>query len=107
MWPPVLFSEACGTDIIFADLLKGPDVRLFLVLALILAALAAVFSLQNAQPVSVNFLKWSFDASLVIVLVLTFAAGAISAFLVSIPWRIRVMRELSGLKKNQRDKTGV
>jgi len=79
--------------------------RLFMVLSFVLVGLAALFALQNAQPVSVNFIKWSFEASLVIVLLLTFAAGAVSAFLASIPWRIKVMRQLSGLKKNQVDKS--
>lgn len=73
--------------------------RFFLATAIALVALAALFALQNAQPVSVNFLKWSFEASLVIVLILTFSAGALSAFLVSVPWRIKVLRELSDLKR--------
>ncbi|MCC6502774.1 MAG: LapA family protein [Deltaproteobacteria bacterium] len=79
--------------------------RFFLVIAIILVALAASFALQNAQPVSVKFIKWSFEASLVIVLILTFAAGALAAFLISVPWRIRVLRELSGLKKTNKDKS--
>lgn len=73
--------------------------RFFLATAIALVALAALFALQNAQPVSVNFLKWSFEASLVIVLIVTFSAGALSAFLVSVPWRIKVLRELSDLKR--------
>jgi len=90
---------------ISATPVKGLYMRLFVVLAFVLVGLAALFALQNAQPVSVNFIKWSFEASLVIVLLLTFAAGAVAAFLASIPWRIKVMRQLSGLKKNQRDKS--
>jgi uncharacterized integral membrane protein len=80
--------------------------RFFLAIAIVLVAIAATFALQNAQPVSVNFLKWSFEASLVIVLILTFAAGALTAFLVSIPGRIKAAREISSLKKAQKDKTG-
>jgi uncharacterized integral membrane protein len=80
--------------------------RFLMAIAVLLMALAAVFALQNAQPVSVNFLKWSFEASLVIILFITFAAGALSAFLFSIPWRIKVLRELSGLKKQQKDRAG-
>lgn len=93
-------------DIISADKVKGSDMRLFMVLAFVLVGLAALFALQNAQPVSVNFIKWSFEASLVIVLLLTFAAGAVTAFLASVPWRIKVMRELGGLKKTHKDRAG-
>lgn len=78
--------------------------RFLMAIAVLLMAMAAVFALQNSQPVSVNFLKWSFSASLVIVLILAFAAGAFAAFLFSIPWRVRVLRELSGLRKVQKDK---
>lgn len=80
--------------------------RFLMVIAVVLMALAAVFALQNSQPVSVNLFKWSFSASLVIVLILTFAAGALSAFLFSIPWRIRVSRELAALKREHRDRVG-
>ena len=80
--------------------------RFLMAIALVLMALGALFALQNSQPVSVNFLKWSFAASMVIVLILTFAAGALAAFLFSIPWRVKVLRELSGLKKLQKDRTG-
>lgn len=81
--------------------------RFLMAIAVVLMALAAVFALQNSQPVSVNFLKWSFSASMVIVLILTFAAGALAAFLFSIPWRVRILRELSGLKKaQQKDRAG-
>lgn len=81
--------------------------RFLMAIAIILMALAAVFALQNSQPVSVNFLKWSFTASLVIVLILTFAAGALSAFLFSIPWRVKISRELAALKRAQhKDRAG-
>lgn len=72
--------------------------RFMLVVAIVLVSIAAIFALQNAQPVSVNFLKWSFEASLVIILILTFAAGALTAFLVSIPGRVRSMKEVSELR---------
>lgn len=81
--------------------------RFLMAIAVVLMALAAVFALQNSLPVSVTFLKWSFTASLVIVLILTFAAGALSAFLFSIPWRVKISRELAALKKAQyKDRVG-
>jgi uncharacterized integral membrane protein len=80
--------------------------RFLMVIALVLMALAAVFALQNSQPVIVSFFKWSFTASMVIILILTFAAGALASYLFSIPSRFRVSRELSALKKLQKDKAG-
>lgn len=84
---------------------RGPEMRFLMAIAILLVVLAAVFALQNSQPVSVSFFNWSFSASLVIVLILAFAVGALSAFLFSIPWRVKVLRELSALRKLQ--KTGV
>lgn len=80
--------------------------RFLFAVAILLMTIAAIFALQNAQPVSVNFLRWSFEASLVIVLILTFAAGALAAFLVSIPRRIKVSRELTSLRKPNKEKAG-
>lgn len=76
--------------------------RITLIFAIIVSALAVVVALQNAQPVNVSFLKWSFEASLVIVLLLTFFAGVVAAFVASIPWRVKVMRELSSYRKTGR-----
>lgn len=73
--------------------------RVVIIVSLCVAALAVLFALQNAQPVVVNFINWSFEASLVIVLLLTFVAGLLSAFVVSIPWRVKMMRELSSCRK--------
>ncbi len=73
--------------------------RIVIIVSLCVAALAILFALQNSQPVVVNFINWSFEASLVIVLLLTFVAGLLSAFIVSIPWRVKMMRELSTCRK--------
>ncbi len=73
--------------------------RIVIIVSLCVAALAVLFALQNSQPVVVNFFNWSFEASLVIVLLLTFVAGLVSAFIVSIPWRVKMMRELSNCRK--------
>ncbi|MEK6758613.1 MAG: LapA family protein [Deltaproteobacteria bacterium] len=73
--------------------------RIVIFVSLFVAALAVIFALQNSQPVIVNFINWSFEASLVIVLLLTFVAGLLSAFIVSIPWRVKMMRDLSNCRK--------
>lgn len=73
--------------------------RIVIFVSLCVAALAVLFALQNSQPVVVNFINWSFEASLVIVILLTFVAGLLSAFIISIPWRVKMMRELSNCRK--------
>jgi len=76
--------------------------RFLMAIAIFLVVLAAVFALQNSQPVSVSFFHWSFSASLVIVILLAYAVGALSSFLFSIPWRVKVLKELSALRKQQK-----
>jgi len=39
--------------------------------------IAVIFSIQNAGPVAVSFLSWHFDASLAMVIALSFLAGMI------------------------------
>ncbi len=78
---------------------RGLKMRFLMAFAILLVVLAAVFALQNSQPVSVSFFSWSFSASLVLVLILAFAVGALSSFLFSVPWRVKVLRELSALRK--------
>jgi uncharacterized integral membrane protein len=55
----------------------------FLIAALGLAILTVIFALQNPIPVGVIFLVWKFEGSLALVLMLTFALGALVSSLVS------------------------
>lgn len=48
-----------------------------IILLLIILALIIIFSVQNAAPVTVSFLRWSFEASLAIVIFLSILSGAI------------------------------
>lgn len=77
--------------------------RILIAVSIVLVIIATVFALQNSQPVSVIFLRWVFEAPLVLILLATFFAGALAAFLVSMPWRIRTSRELSALRKARRE----
>jgi hypothetical protein len=45
----------------------------FLIAALAIAILTAIFALQNTIPVLVTFMFWKFEGSLALVLMLTFA----------------------------------
>jgi uncharacterized integral membrane protein len=44
---------------------------------IIIIAVVTIFSVQNAIPVVISFFTWKFEASLAIVIFLTFLAGMI------------------------------
>jgi uncharacterized integral membrane protein len=82
---------------------RGVDMSFTVIIALALTVLVALFSIQNAQQVQVNFFNYYFQASLVIVLMLAFAIGLVTAALLSVPSRIRKSRELAECRKRLRD----
>ncbi len=56
-----------------------------IVLLLVVVAIVAIFSVQNAMPVAITFLFWKFEASLAIVIFLSVLAGMIvGAIIVSL-----------------------
>ena len=59
-----------------------------IVIIIIIAAVVAIFSLQNATPVSVTFLSLHFEASLAIVILLSVLAGFILGMIVLLTVRI-------------------
>ena len=60
-----------------------------LVLALLIIVVVAVFSAQNALPVSIVFLFWKIQASLAIVIFLSVLTGIVIASIVFLWLRIR------------------
>ncbi len=60
-----------------------------LILALLIIIAVAVFSAQNALPVSIVFLFWKFQASLAIVIFLSVLTGIVVASIVFLWLRIR------------------
>jgi uncharacterized integral membrane protein len=79
---------------------------LYTIFAIILTGLVALFSVQNSQPVKVTFLQWYFEGSLVIVLLLTFVAGLVTACLFSIPAHFRKARELAECRHRVKELEG-
>ena len=73
--------------------------KLALIVAMILTALIATFSLQNSQSVQVQFLGWYFEGALVFVLLLTFAIGLLTMYFAALPGQFRRRREIAQLKK--------
>lgn len=49
-----------------------------LILVIIVIIIVAVFSAQNAMPVSISFLAWRFDASLALIALLFFLTGMVA-----------------------------
>ena len=59
--------------------------RAYMILALVIAILSAIFAIQNAAPVTVYIYGFIVESSLAVVLMVTFTAGVITSLLVSIP----------------------
>ncbi len=60
-----------------------------LVFLLAFMVLIAVFALQNSMEVEIKLWFWTVRTSMVLILILTFAAGAIAGLLFSIPKRTK------------------
>jgi uncharacterized integral membrane protein len=67
-----------------------------LLIILVFAVLVAIFALQNSAEVVIKFWFWSIETSVALIVVLTFATGALMGILFSIPRR---------KKKKLRDET--
>jgi len=68
--------------------------QFYLILALVLATLVAIFAVQNAQEVNVRFLVWTFQSSVVIVILISLGVGALLAALISLPQTLKARRRL-------------
>lgn len=69
-----------------------------LIAAIALSALMAFFAVQNSQQTHVTFMGWYFDGALVIVLLISFAVGVLSAILAMLPGSVQKSIEISRLK---------
>ena len=76
-------------------------------LALIIAVFACVFALQNAHTTAITFLTLKYEASLALVLLATFALGAIVSLLASLPTLIKGKLEMSRLKAKIKELEGA
>ncbi len=82
--------------------------RIFYVILLIVLVIAAVvFAVQNSAPITVTFLGLSANASMSIVLVITFAAGILLGMSLLLPSVWKRMRALSSLKKQARESSSA
>lgn len=73
--------------------------QFFTLMAILFALIVAVFALQNAEPVEINFLFWQFrHISLVLVILGSAAFGALAVFLLGAMRQLRQAREIKELK---------
>lgn len=75
------------------------------IVAIAVSVVMAFFAVQNSQQAQVSFLGWYFDGPLIIVLLLSFSAGAVAAFLAVLPGGLRKSIEIKKLKANLLDCT--
>ncbi|MCL2165945.1 MAG: LapA family protein [Clostridiales bacterium] len=64
-----------------------------LILLMIFAIVVAIFAIQNTLPVIIRFLLWNVNTSLVIVILVSVAAGALMMFLVDFTKRLSLNKE--------------
>ena len=79
--------------------------RFTFAVALVIIVVAAIFALQNLQVIQVGFFLWRFEGPLVIVLLMTFAAGILAGWLAAIPSSWKKSRQLAELKRELRQKS--
>lgn len=61
---------------------------------LLLIVIVVIFALQNSQEIYVDFWFWSVNSTLSMVIVLSVTFGALSSFLLSLPYRARKNKEI-------------
>lgn len=59
------------------------------IVLLIVFIIAAIFSFQNAVPVTVTFLSWKFEASLAIIMLLSALGGIIAGAIITLLIRFK------------------
>lgn len=72
--------------------------RAVLVVLVVVLGVVAAFAVQNPGIVTVRFLTYSADTSLLIIIVLSFAAGILAGWLVGIPASFRRSRRIRELE---------
>ena len=74
-----------------------------LIAALLLVFFAVAFSLQNSVPITIQFFAWTFEGSLVLILLTALALGVIISLLASLPSQIKKNRLIVQQQKRIED----
>ncbi len=75
------------------------SIPLTLIVTLVIVFFTVAFSLQNNRAVLIRLFGWTFEGSLVLVLLTTLCLGIIIQILVSLPAQIRNTQRLAHLTK--------
>lgn len=70
-----------------------------LIAFLLLLFFAVAFSLQNSDTIIINFFAWTFQGSLVVILLTTLALGVVLSVLASLPSYIKKSRLVAQQQK--------
>ena len=73
--------------------------KFFTVIALLIAVFTVIFASQNLIGVEIHLFNLSYQASVGLIVILTFTAGVIMGLLISTPPMIGRMRKISSLKR--------
>jgi lipopolysaccharide assembly protein A len=75
---------------------------LFLIVGLVIGAVAVIFILQNITPVSITFFTWHIDGSLSVILLLTLLVGMLVSAMILLPSIMKSDWELKRLRKRNK-----
>lgn len=75
---------------------------LFIILGILLGALAVIFALQNVVPITVSFLAWHITGSLAVVLFVALIVGVLVSLLISLPEIVKNHMLFRELKKQNK-----
>ena len=73
--------------------------RFTLIISLLLAVLAVLFALQNPEQMDVEFGPFDVTSSTALILIVTFALGALVGLLAMVPSRLKQRKEVKVLRK--------
>lgn len=74
---------------------------LYLSMAFVFSLLVAVFAIQNALPVTVSFITWSFQTSLVIVILGAATFGALAIVSLAVPMQLKTRWDAKKVRQRQ------
>jgi uncharacterized integral membrane protein len=72
--------------------------KFLIIFALIVAILSVLFAFQNTQIGEVHFLRWQFEAPVVLLLLLSFGVGFLLALVLTVPAQMWDKTKVWGLR---------
>ena len=73
------------------------------IIGIIIAVIAVIFAIQNSVDVQIKFLKWNWNCSLALLIIILLAAGIATGMLILAPTIYRKNSAISSSKKKIAD----